>query len=309
MQLFASLQQAQFKAAWLAIGMFDGVHLGHQKILKEMSAGARSQGVPALALTFSPHPVEVLRAPVESFYLCDPKEKEDLIAALGVDALITQTFDWDFSQTRAHDFVRQLKQRLGLQRLFLGEDFALGHNREGDVPTLQRFGGEMDFELEVFPAVEVDGAAISSSRIRALLREGNMEGVGRLLGRNYALSGEVVHGAGRGGSIGIPTANLDIWDKRALPAWGIYVSRAELRGQSWGAVTSIGVRPTFDDNLDAPVVETLLLDYEGEDFYGERLRVEFLTRLRGEEKFAGVEALLAQVEEDIVRGRQFLANA
>jgi riboflavin kinase/FMN adenylyltransferase len=309
MQPFGSLQEAHFKNAWLSIGAFDGVHLGHQAILKNLIAGAHAVGAPALVLSFFPHPAEVLHGPLETFYLTSPEEKAKQIEALGVDALITQTFDLEFSHTSARDFVEMLSAQLGLRQLWVGEDFALGHDREGNVAKLRKFGTDIGFEVQMVAPVEVDGEVVSSSRIRKLLADGEVKEAGRLLGRDYALSGEVVKGAGRGVSIGIPTANLKLWPKLMVPASGVYVCGAELRGERWGAVANIGVRPTFEEQLETPIVEALLLDYEGEAFYGETLRLEFLVRLRDEQKFEGVEALQAQIEKDKARARGILSAA
>lgn len=307
MQLYNSLQAARLEGTWLTIGAFDGVHLGHQKILSELTAGAHARGAPAVALSFFPHPVEVLRGPRRAFYLSSPEEKIELLEELGLDALVVHPFDALVAQTPARDFVEQLKQQLDLKQLWMGHDFALGHNRQGDFPTLQRFGAEMGFELHPVEAVELDGAPISSSRVRALLSEGKVEDAARCLGRPYALGGKVVRGAGRGASIGIPTANLDVWPKRAVPASGVYVCRAHIRGRIWGAVTNIGVRPTFEDQLVAPVVETHILDYAGDSLYGRQLRLEFLARLRDEKRFSSVDALIAQIQKDVEAGREHLA--
>lgn len=306
MQHFKSLQDAKLEAVWLSIGAFDGVHVGHQKILKELTAGAHGVGAPAVVLTFDPHPVEVLRGPLESFYLSTMDEKAAWIAELGVDALITQSFTLEFSKTKAEDFVRRLKQQLGLSQLWVGHDFALGHNREGDLAALRRFGVEMDFEVRALDAVEAEGEVVSSSRIRRLLAVGDVELTAGLLGRPYSLNGKVVRGVGRGSSIGIPTANLEIWAKRAVPASGVYVCWAQLGERRWGAVTNIGVRPTFEDKLLAPVVESHLLDYDEGEFYEQDLHLEFLARLRAEQRFSGVEDLLAQIHKDIERARDLL---
>jgi riboflavin kinase/FMN adenylyltransferase len=307
MQHYSSLQDARVQGAWLTIGAFDGVHLGHQKVLKELTAGAHANGAPAVALSFFPHPVEVLRGPLQAFYLSSPEEKLGLLEALGLDVLIQHPFDEQMAQTPAREFVEQLKGQLDLQQLWVGHDFALGHNREGDFPTLQRFGTEMGFEVRAVGALELDGEPISSSRIRRLLGEGRVEDAARCLGRPYTLTGEVVKGAGRGASIGIPTANLQIWPKRALPASGVYVCRVGAGDHTWGAVTNIGVRPTFDEKLRVPVVETHILDYAGDSLYGKPLHLEFLARLRDEKRFAGVDELIAQIKSDIEAGREHLA--
>lgn len=308
MQQFFALQDTQLKTAWLSIGAFDGVHVGHQKILQEITAGAHAVGSPAVVLSFNPHPIEVLRGPLESFYLSSLQEKVKWIEELAVDAFISHPFNHQVAHTSARDFVLQLKEELDLRQLWVGEDFALGHNREGDLPALRRFGDELGFEVKVVKAVEKDGEAVSSSRIRRLVAEGDVAAAQSLLGRAYTLTGKVVKGEGRGASIGIPTANLEIWPKRAVPASGVYAGWAEVQGKRWAAVSNIGVRPTFEDHLLAPVVESHLLDYDGGDFYGEDLRLDFVARLRAEKRFSGVDELLAQIRKDIQQSRELLAD-
>jgi riboflavin kinase/FMN adenylyltransferase len=294
--------------AWLTIGAFDGVHLGHQRILKDLTAGAHQQNAPAVVLSFDPHPAEVLRGPRNNFYLMSSVAKAQQLELLGVDVLITQPFSLEFSKTSARDFVTQLKDRLDLKELWIGHDFALGHNREGDFATLQKFGAEMGFSVHALVAVELDGEPVSSSRIRKLLGDGDVQKAARLLGRPYSLAGEVTGGAKRGRSIGIPTANLALWEKRAVPASGVYVTWATLGDKRYGSVTNIGVRPTFEDKLLAPVVEAHLLDYDGGEFYGQTLRLDFIARLRGEQRFGSVTDLVSQIHRDIEAGRIVLSE-
>ncbi len=308
MQQFASLQDAQCKNVWLTIGAFDGVHLGHQKILNDLVAGARASGALAVVLTFYPHPAEILHSPRNNFYLMTPEAKAQQLELMGVDLLITQPFTIEFSKTAAHDFVAQLKDRLDLKELWIGYDFALGHNREGDFAALQKFGAEMGFQVRAVAAVEIDGGPVSSSRIRNLLAAGDVQAAARLLGRPYSLAGEVTGGAKRGRTIGIPTANLALWEKRAVPASGVYVTWATLSDKRYGSVTNIGVRPTFEEKLLAPVVESHLLDYDGDEFYDQTLRLDFIARLRGEQRFSGVDELVAQIHRDIAAGRIVLSE-
>jgi riboflavin kinase/FMN adenylyltransferase len=306
MQQFSSLQAARAQKAWLTIGAFDGLHLGHQKMLKDFTAAAHAHHAPAVVLTFYPHPVEVLRGPRNSFYLMSPEEKAKQIGSLNVDMLITHPFDQTTVNTSAHDFVALLKKQLDIQQLWVGHDFALGHNREGDFAALQKFGQELGFTVRLVETVKLDGEVVSSSRVRALLAEGDVAQAARLLGRLYSLSGEVGSGAQRGRSIGIPTANIKIWEKRAVPATGVYVTWASLGSKRWPSVTNIGVRPTFEDKLAAPVVESHILDYDGGEFYGQTLQLEFVSRLRAEQRFAGVDELLAQIHKDIQAARVVL---
>jgi riboflavin kinase/FMN adenylyltransferase len=306
MQQAASLYTASAQRAWLTIGVFDGVHTGHQILIRDLTAAAHQQGAPAVVLTFHPHPVETLRGPVRSFYLSTLEERAAFIEPLGVDLLITHPFIQKTAETSARDFVLELRERIGLEQLWVGADFALGHNREGTVPVLRELGKELGFEVKTVAAVESGGEVVSSSRIRSLLTEGDVAAAASLLGRNYALSGAVVSGAKRGHSIGIPTANLALDEKRAVPATGVYVTRAHLGGRAWGAVTNIGLRPTFEDGTPSPIVETHILDYDGGEFYDQTLRVEFIARLRAEQKFTGVEALVAQIHADIAAARKRL---
>lgn len=307
MQHLTSLQQAGLDKAWLTIGVFDGVHVGHQKLIKDLATTAHAAGVPAVVLSFDPHPVEILRAPRDSFYLSGPREKANQIEVLGADSLITQTFDQTLANTSARDFVLQLKEHLGFEQLWVGHDFALGHGREGDVPKLRTFGKELGFTVHLVEPIELDGAIVSSSRIRRLISAGDVLAASRLLGRPYSLSGEVVSGAKRGRSIGIPTANMQVSPKRVVPATGVYVCWAYVAGKRWGAVTNIGLRPTFDDKLPAPVVEAHILDYDGGEFYGQTLNLDFVSRLRSEQKFSGVEELLAQIGRDTEQARAQLS--
>lgn len=308
MQLFSSLQDAHFDSAWLTIGAFDGVHRGHQEILQSLVAEAHAVGAAALVLSFYPHPIEILRGPLESYYLSNREEKAAWIAELGLDALIIHPFDKQVEETRAADFVAQLKDHLGLAHLWVGHDFTLGHQREGDIDFLRKLGKKLNYELREVGAVKIGGEIVSSSRIRKLLELGEIEKVGTFLGRPFGLPGKVVRGEGRGRSIGIPTANLEIWPKRAVPAPGVYVCGAWLDGKAWPAVTNIGVRPTFEDELLAPVVESHFLDYDGGEFYGQDVRLDFLARLRNEKRFPDVDALLAQIALDITEARKLFAK-
>ena len=308
MQQFSSLQAAHFESAWLTIGAFDGVHRGHQEILKLLAASAHAVGAPAVVLSFFPHPIEILRGPLESYYLTDIEEKAALIKMLGIDALIIHPFNKEVEETKAADFLAQLKKQLGFEQLWVGHDFTLGHQREGNIEYLQKMGPKLHFDVREVSAVKNGGETISSSQIRDLLSKGEISKVADYLGRPFALPGKVVQGKRRGRSIGIPTANLEIWPKRAVPAPGVYVCNAWLDGKAWPAVTNIGVRPTFEDHLIAPVVESHFLDYDGEDFYGQEVRLEFLKRLRDEQRFANVDALLAQIRLDIEAARKLFAD-
>jgi len=246
MQHLHDLDSIRLDGAWLTIGAFDGVHRGHQAIIRELVAGAHADGAPAVVLTFYPHPAVVLRGIREGFYLTLPEEKAALLEPLGVDVLITHPFDAQVSRTPAHTFVARLYRHLKMRQLWVGFNFALGRDREGDLDHLRSWGAEFGYSLRVFPPIMIDGMVVSSTAIRVALADGDVELAADWLGRPYALQGEVVHGEGRGRRIGIPTANLTVAPERMLPAAGVYVCRATVDGRSWGAVTNVGVRPTFE---------------------------------------------------------------
>jgi riboflavin kinase/FMN adenylyltransferase len=294
------------RPACLTIGAFDGVHRGHQALIGDMVAHAHSAGKAAVVLTFFPHPSVVLRGRRPSFYLTTPEEKAVALQALEVDALVTHPFSQAVATIRAADFVDRLLAHARLSELWCGADFALGHNREGTVEFLRAEGQRKGFEVVVVPPILIDGEVISSTRIRQTLRDGAVEQAARYLGRPFRLSGQVVEGAKRGHQLGIPTANLAIWDEHAVPALGVYACRAAVAGREVQAVVNIGFRPTFEGGEAHPVVEAHLLDFAG-DLYGQTLSLAFVARLRPEQKFPGVEALLAQIREDIVQARQILA--
>ena len=307
MQHFWSLDGVHLVGAWLTIGSFDGVHLGHQRVVRELAAGAHKKGAPAVVLTFYPHPATVLRGYDYPFYLTTPEERANLLGQLGIDIVITHPFDENVAGTSARDFISSLHSHLNIQHLRVGHDFALGKDRGGNAEALKKLGLEMGYTLKRTEPLIVDDDVVSSSRIRFVLGAGQVDEAARLLGRNFSVAGKVELGDQRGITLGFPTANLAIWPEQAIPAAGVYVCRAEVQGQTWGAVTNIGVRPTFEFQSVPPRVEAHLLDFEG-DIYGEPLRLEFLSRLRGEQRFPNVEALVAQIRLDSQKARQMLAS-
>jgi riboflavin kinase / FMN adenylyltransferase len=305
MRHYPNLEGVHLHNTWLTIGTFDGVHRGHQAIVQKLAAGAHANGSLAVVFTFYPHPAVVLGRRSQPFYLTNPEERAHLLAEHGADVVITYPFNHQVVATTAADFMQQLKEHLDMVHLLVGHDFALGKDRQGNVATLGAIGKSLGFTVESFPAFELDGQAVSSSRIRTALAAGDLEITARLLGRPYQVNGLVVPGDGRGRLIGIPTANLELWPERAIPKAGVYVSRALVEQIPHGAVTNVGVRPTFESSSVVPRVETHLLDFS-EDLYGKKIYLDFLARLRDEERFPSVEDLVAQIHSDIIQARQFL---
>ncbi len=307
MEHVTDLSDIQLESCDLTIGSFDGVHVGHQALTGKMVAHARQNGNPAVVLTFFPHPSVVLRGRKPAFYITRPEEKAELLGELGVDFVITQTFDEELSNVSAEDFVDLLLRHLNFKDLWIGEDFALGHDREGDRIFLAEQGQKLGFKLHVVAPVFMAGEVVSSTRVREALRSGDVGRVETYLGRPFMLPGKVVSGAGRGKGLGIPTANLEIWDQRAYPRSGVYacLARIEDDQKRWKTVTNIGIRPTFENNQSEAVVEAHLLEYEG-DLYGKRMELEFVARLRDERKFPDAETLLARISRDIQRAHTIL---
>lgn len=291
----------------VAVGMFDGVHRGHQHLLQRLVETAHAAEYTPAVLTFSPHPDKVLGRAQSRYYLTSPQQRADLLAGLGVELVVTHPFDETVRHMRAAEFVDRLLAHLRLRELWVGPEFALGYKREGDVAFLRAEGARKGFALEVVDLVTNDdnGDVISSSTIRAALAEGDMSVATRRLGRPYRLEGEVVHGDGRGRTIGFPTANLDVWDEQFLPRKGVYAGWAHLNGETFMAVANIGNRPTFNGGL--VTVEAYLLDFD-RDIYGEHLAFDVVAYLRPELKFDSVEALIAKIHEDVIQGRALLST-
>jgi riboflavin kinase/FMN adenylyltransferase len=300
------LEDVSLADTWLTIGSFDGVHLGHQLLIKKMVEAAHAHQQKAAVLTFFPHPGVVLRGLQTPYYLTSPEEKANLLLALGIDDVITMSFTRELAELSALQFIQKVKQHIFITNLWIGYDFALGHNREGNIPVLTQIGEELGYKVHVFQPVKENEEPVSSRLIRKLLAEGEVGRAAALLGRYYDVRGKIVHGDGRGRLIGIPTTNLEYDPERLLPLPGIYATFAHHDGKIYPAVTNIGTNPTF---ITAPMinlrVETHLLDYAG-DLYGDTQRLEFVKFIRPEAKFNSVEALVARIDEDIMVARQVL---
>jgi riboflavin kinase/FMN adenylyltransferase len=299
-----SIESLQLQNAWLTIGVFDGVHRGHRQIIDQVVAGAHAHNAPAAVLTFDPHPAIVL-AGRDIPYLTMPTERAQILGALGVDVIITLPFTRATADTSAEDFMATLQRHLGLKKLLVGHDFALGRNRAGNVDRLTEIGRALGYDLQPVAAVALESGIVSSTLIRNQLRAGDLHSANQNLGRRYALSGRVIHGDARGRTIGIPTANLEPPAQKLIPLNGVYACWAIVGGEKYQAVANIGVRPTFDDPNPHPHVEAHLLGFSA-DVYDAEMRLEFVERLRGEVKFPGIEALVAQIKTDIVKAEEIL---
>jgi len=307
MRHYRSLDQVHLENAWVTIGNFDGVHRGHQTLIRSMAEAAHAAGDPAVVITFHPHPAVVLGRRSGAFYLTTPEERAALIAGLGVDGVITLEFNHQLAELSARDFMIRLTHQLKLRQLWFGPGFALGHNREGNETALRALGRELGYEVRVFHPLTVGGQVVSSSVIRRLVQQGDVSSAARLLGRWYSLEGLVVRGDGRGKGLGFPTANLDTPAERLLPAAGIYACWSWLEGVRWPSVANVGVRPTFENTPVPPRAEAFVIGLE-RDIYGQMLRVEFVRFLRPEERFPSAEELIAQMAVDVDQVKKVLKD-
>ena len=285
----------------VALGVFDGIHLGHQAILGAAVERARGLGVPAVACTFDPHPAEVLsphRAPPPILTL---EERLALIGSLGLDATVVLPFTKELAAVEPEDFVRELARgRLAAREIVVGFNHRFGRGARGDVRLLREVAGALGVATRVVEPLVVGGEPVSSSAVRGALLAGEVERAARLLGRSYFVAGSVVRGAGRGRQLGFPTANVSPTRPVLVPV-GVYACRAVLDGASWAAAVNVGRQPTFGEN--ALAIEAHLPDFSG-DIYGKELRLEFVRRLRGEVKFPSVDALRAQIASDVEEARR-----
>ncbi len=288
--------------AVITIGVFDGVHRGHRHLLRRMLELAEPPLVPTV-ITFSNHPAEVVNPERTVTKIITPEEKVNLLYDAGVGCVICVEFTNDLANLDANEFTHLLVDCLQMRGIVTGPDFALGRNRSGNLEYLRRRGQAMGFWVETVAPLELEGAAVRSRRVRNALADGNVDGAEYLLGRSYATDGVVVHGAKMGRQLGFPTANIIPTQNFVIPADGVYATYATVNGVRHMAATSIGVRPTF--GLSQRLIEAHLLDFS-DDIYDENLRLEFVSRLRGQETFDGIEALITQMNRDVANARSIL---
>lgn len=292
-----------FSNSIITLGNFDGLHLGHQELIRMIIGTAKERGTISLVVTFRPHPLKILAPekcpPLISIY----EEKIRLFEELGIDVLVKIPFTHDFSVMSSEEFVRDiLCQKLGAKEIFVGSNYRFGRGRQGNVESLREYGKKYGFSVTEVEQVTLMGEIISSTKIRNLLKDGEVEHAARLLGRTYAISGIVVKGDGRGRSLGFPTANIA--PKHAIiPADGVYAVRIFVRERLYDGIANIGLRPTF--NKQGLTIEVHIFNFD-EDIYGEDISLYFIKRIREEKKFDGPDALIRQINSDIAEARATL---
>lgn len=294
------------RPAAVAFGVFDGVHLGHRHVLSSVVSAARRRGLVPVAVTLANHPLSVLRPDVQLRMLTSLEERLSLLADSGVQAVAPVTFTREVSLLTPRDFMTVLRDCLGMAHFAAGPDVTLGHNREGTLPVLTALGDELGYTMECVEQLTLDGEPARSTAIRQALDAGGVARAARMLGRPFALDGPVVEGEHRGGGLlGYPTANVGVGPQQAVPADGVYAAWLLHGTGRLPAAVSIGHKPTFHE--DGPsVVEAFVLDFDG-NLYGEQVKLEFVERLRGQEKFDGADALIAAMRDDVARTRRILA--
>lgn len=296
------------KPAAVALGVFDGAHLGHRHIFAALKKTAERRGLAPVAVTLANHPFSVLRPEAEVRMLTSLHERMRLLSEAGLEAVVPITFTRDVAMLTPRAFMTALRDCLGLAHFVAGPDVALGRNREGTLPVLEALGEELGYTVESVPQFALDGAPVRSAAVRGALDAGDIAFAARMLGRPFVLDGPVVEGEGRGGGLlGYPTANVGVGPLQALPADGVYAAWLLRAGaERLPAAVSIGHKPTFHAS-GLSVVEAFILDFDG-DLYGEQVKLEFVERLRGQEKFANADTLIAAMRDDVERTRRILAQ-
>jgi riboflavin kinase/FMN adenylyltransferase len=289
----------------LVIGVFDGVHTGHRYLLENLKRRAKEKNLLSGVVTFDPHPQSVLNPSNQLPWLSNLQDRVNWLRELDIDLVAVLSFTPEVSQLSTREFVSLLKKYLKMRGIIMGPDFTMGRAREGNANLLRSLGQEMDFSVETIPPLALDGEIVSSTLIRQTLAQGDMRKAEKLMGRPFYLRGKVIISDKRGRTLGFPTANLDIKPQQALPGNGVYATMAQVDGKQFSAATNVGTHPTFGDVEKR--VETHLLNYEG-DLYGKEIRVEFVQKLRDEQRFASPEELKVQMRKDVQETETILAE-
>lgn len=298
----------KFTMPVVTIGIFDGVHLGHQKVIHTVVRRAKDTGGTSMVLTFDPHPWKTVGGPFPKPLICSLEHRLELIRRLNADVYLLLDFNKEFSRLTAEDFVKRvLVDTLNIDCLIVGAGFHFGRSREGGFSLLKKLSARYGFTVQRINPVKTEGMTISSTNIRALIRQGKIKAANGLLGRNFSIYGRVKEGAGRGRTLGYPTANIEP-RQEIVPAYGVYAVEVKLEGKLFPAVLNVGARPTFNPRKDVPpAVEAHIFDF-CRNIYGKKLEVFFIQKIRSEKKFPSREALLARIKKDELKAKAILAG-
>lgn len=306
MKLLDSYNQIHLDESAITIGGYDGVHLGHRMLIRSMVEYGRGNNVPSVLITFNPSPYIFFKRSHNIGNITLPHERAEILEQIGVDYLITLPFTNELANIPANGFILELVNHLGMNSLWIGVDFSLGKNREGDQKSLQKLKRTLNFKLFIIPQLILNNSAVSSTRIRNLIANGNVKEAARLLGRPYGIENEVIHGARVGHKIGVPTINMMLPRGKLLPPFGVYVTRICVDGVWAKGITAIGIRPTFYQDGDL-VIETFMPGKTG-DVYGKTAKVELLDFVRPEMKFRSMKELQSQISQDVAHMEQYFTD-
>lgn len=311
MKVIYGLNQArrvlQRKNPVLAIGIFDGLHLGHQYLIKQMIRRARTIGGTAVVMTFDPHPIHVLRPDIDLPLLIPLSYRLELIESIGAEACWVVRFNRSFAKLTPEQFIRHyLVDKIGTREIFVGDDFRFGQNRSGNLELFEAAGGRYGFKVNIVRAVQRGGQVISSTRIRKHVREGKLNEAGRLLGRRVAIVGKVVKGDARGKRLGYPTANIEPLSD-TVPPPGVYLVRVVVNGRRHAGMANIGTRPSFPTKENRIHIEAHILDFK-KNIYGQTMTIEILKKIRNEKTFPSEQRLTAQLRRDEIKARKLFAK-
>lgn len=283
------------KETVITIGNFDGVHLGHKKLINMVKEISVRENLTSIVFSFNPHPFEVFNKDKDFFYILTQEEKTMEIDNLGIDIFLNYPFTFEFSKITFYEFIKILKHKLNCRVLIVGDDYCFGKNRRGNVATLIEIGKDFEMDIIKVPNIKLYGDRVSSSEIRKYLTEKNIQKANALLGKHYYISGEVVEGNKLGRTIGFPTANIIPTEEKLLLPDGVYITQTQYKGRIYKSITNIGKNPTVNNSLRT--VETFIFDFN-EDLYGEHLKVMFLEWIRDGRKFSGIDELKVQISKD-----------
>jgi len=292
----------------ITIGVFDGFHMGHQHIFEQLKQLAKKSDLIPLVITFMNHPSEILDKSFHPNSISDPQTKIEYMRNFGINDIIPIEFSKEIAQLTAVEFINLLTTNFNMSYLVIGTDFALGHNREGDLQTLSFLSSKIGFKIKIVDILEINSSKISSTTIRKLLTNGLVQKIPELLGRKFSLKGNVISGSKRGHSLGFPTANLSINDKLLIPKLGIYATETKIDSKIYPSCTSIGLRPTFYPKNNTPLIETHIINYNN-DIYGKTIEVFFINRIRDEKKFTSSQKLIEQMNNDVDKAYKILKRS
>jgi len=301
-------EQNNKQIVYATIGAFDGVHIGHQHLIKTMVETAREHSAKTAVVTFHPHPAVYLKSLKMPFYITTQDEKRLIFSQLGVDFVVDIDFSKEISEMEPGQFIDMLLEKFSIKQLWLGKDFALGKNRSGNIDVLSAIGENKDFKIIDCPHIEDTNGKISSSQIRNWIKSGDFISTSTSLNRYYSIEGLVISGDARGRKIGFPTANLDVWEGKLLPISGVYATWISFDNEVFPSVTNVGIRPTFEvQNNPKPRIEVHILNFD-QNIYNKKVKLDFVEQIRLEKKFKSVEELVNQIQRDAWQAEEILKN-